>query len=448
MEKRIVDNLIIGAGLVGSLTARVLALQGESGVLLERSPDAGGVNGSFRDSKGNWFDHGRHIINYDRSEFTRDFVNDVLKGEVRRFNLERSVVVRGHIIPYAADLDEWPDEFRKHIHIDPAAGIRLGSSREEFARAYGPWLADLAFDEMIRAYPPLVWQREQGIPETDLMRWIFPWFFPRSAVELPPEPGMERGVYSEESRLYHYKTRHSDPPCEEVMYPLEGGFGRLIRAMLDGCRDHFAMYMGADDIHIDMDPDSLRVNGVISGGIEYRAERVFWCIPLPVLCRYAGWTLPPGEPQWELLGSFTFRDPVRLQDHEVLFADPEYRIRRINNPGRIAGQDESTTLQVEYTTLGDEAHEPESAWRDRWLGDLQRLGFVDKSNPVREFDFRALSRGIVSTEDLSGFLEDCKSRIADANSNLIAPHLAVASDNNCRLIPEVFQRIDRVLWDN
>ena len=55
------------------------------------------------------------------------------------------------------------------------------------------------------------------------------------------------------------------------------------------------------------------------------------------------------------------------------------------------------------------------------------------------------SRGIVSTVDLDGFLQDCKRRIASSPGNLIAPHLAVASDNNCRLIPEVFDRIDGVL---
>jgi len=47
-----VDNLIIGAGLVGSITAWVLAQHGESGILLERNEDPGGVNGSFQDPEG------------------------------------------------------------------------------------------------------------------------------------------------------------------------------------------------------------------------------------------------------------------------------------------------------------------------------------------------------------------------------------------------------------
>lgn len=445
MTEHYTDNLIIGAGLVGALTARLLARRGERGILLERSSDPGGVNGSFTDSKGNWFDHGRHVINYDRSGFTRCLVTEVLKGRLRRFDLARSIVVRGHCIPYAAETDAWPEALRRHISLDPAARVRLGSSRAEFARAYGPWLADLAFDDMLAAYPPLVWQREQGVPEAHLMRWIFPWFFPRSEVEAAPAPGAEEGVYSEESRLYHYRCRHADPPRETVIYPLERGYARLIEGMLEDAAGHIELIMGAQDLHIDLDPESLRVNAVHAGGVDYRAGRVFWCIPLPVLCRLAGWPLPAGEAQWELLGSFTFRDPVRLRDHEVLFADPAHRIRRINNPGLIAGQETSTTLQVEYTTVGGEAREAQECWRERWLHSLRELGFVGNNNPVEEFDFRALSRGVVSTEDLGAFLEDCRRRIAAAGTNLIAPHLAVASDNNCRLIPQVCERIDRVL---
>jgi len=59
-ENKHVENLIIGAGLVGSITAWILAQHGKTGVLLERNSDPGGVNGSYSDPDGNWFDHGRH----------------------------------------------------------------------------------------------------------------------------------------------------------------------------------------------------------------------------------------------------------------------------------------------------------------------------------------------------------------------------------------------------
>lgn len=440
-----VDNLIIGAGLVGSLTARTLAQAGESGVLLERSEDAGGVNGSFQDSRGNWFDYGRHVIHSDRSEFTRDYVEEVLKGKLHYFDLQRSIVVQGHVIPYAADIETWPAALRDKIEIDHSVPILLGSDRSDYARAYGSWFADLVFDDMLGAYPTLRWQRDRGLPESHLLRWIFPWFFPRTGNEVEPSAGSEVNVYSEESRDYHYRTRHSNPPTEKSMYPEGEGYGGFIQALLEDSRDHFELNLGMSDIEVEIDPESLMVANVKAGGNSYHARRVFWCAPLPVLCRYLSWPLPAGEAQWELLGSFTFEKPVKLMDHEVLFADPAFRIRRINNPGRLAGQGDPRTLQVEYTTLGEEVNESADSWREAWLADLRQLGFVDQINEVLEFDLRKVPRGVVSNEDLDHFLEKCKAQLRRGKGNLLTPHLAVAADNNCRLIPEVHHYVNSVV---
>lgn len=447
MREKNVDNLIVGAGLVGSLVARILARHGQRGVLVERNRDPGGVNGSFTDGLGNWFDHGRHIISCDRSAFTTNFVIEALNGRVRRFDLTRGIVVRGHLIPYASELEDWPEALRGHIQLDPTARVKLGSTRAEFARAYGATFADMVFDEMLAAYPTLVWKREHGMAEERLLDWIFPWFFPRSKVEAAPQDVDEAGVYSEESRRYHYERRHDNPPREEVLYPEEGGFGGLIHALLDGSRAAFDLHLGAEDIEIDIDSESLEVRGVTTNGVRYAADRVFWCAPLPVLCKHLGWGLPEGQPQWELLGSFTFEEPVDNGYHEILFADPSHPIRRINFPGLIAGEQRSRTLQVEYTTLGNEARCDADEWRLRWLSSLRELGLLHAGQEPVFFDLKRVSRGVVSSEDLGAFLAGCERAIDTAAGNLVAPHLAVASDNNARLIPKVVGRVEAVLTD-
>ncbi len=440
-----VDNLIIGAGLVGALTARTLADQGQRGVLLERSSDAGGVNGSFQDSLGNWFDYGRHVIHSDRSEFTRSYITDLMDDNLHHFDLERSIVVRGQLIPYASGLDSWPSDLRKKIQLDTSVPILLGSERGEFARAYGDWFANLVFDEMLEAYPSLRWQRQRGIPESHLMRWIFPWFFPRTANEVEPAPGSEVNVYSEESRDYHYRTRHSNPPVEKSMYPKESGFAGIIQALLSESQASFELQLGVSQLDLELEPEALTVSRVSTAENHYMAKRVFWCAPLPALCRYFDWSLPRGEAQWEILGSFTFQDPVNMSEHEILFADPAYRIRRINNPGKIAGQSASCTLQVEYTTLGEEVQEHADSWQESWHSNLRELGLVDEKNRLLEFDLKKVPRGVVTTEDLDVFLETCTKHLRQGKGNLVTPHLAVASDNNCRLIPEVHHFIHSVL---
>jgi len=447
-ETKHVENLIIGAGLVGSITAWVLAQHGKKGVLFERNNDPGGVNGSFTDPDGNWFDHGRHVINADRSDFTSKFFYQVLGKEgVRKFDLQRGIFLKGYLIPYAATPELWPDEIKDRLELNSDnTGVHLGSTRADFGHAYGSWFTDFVFDEMMRAYPILMWKREHGIPEEKLLDWLFPWFFPRTDLEQHPETVNELGVYSDESRLYHYESRHRDPPSEPVLYPaVEGGYAAWIHAMLDNAAQSVDIYTGASDIQIDIDSKSLEVHSVTTGGQKYTADNVFWCAPLPVLCKSVGWPLPKGVPQWELLGNFTFNEPINSEYHEILFADPAHKIRRINFPGLFANNYESKTLQVEFTTMGDQAHRDSGEWRMDWLNSLWQLGIVSKGTEPKYFDFKKISRGIVSTEDLSSFLAECEQRIREANSNLVAPHMAVASDNNARLVPKIYKYIEKLL---
>lgn len=443
-----VENLIIGAGLVGSITAWILAQHGKTGALLERNTDPGGVNGSFADPDGNWFDHGRHVINADRSDFTSNFFRQVLGDTgVREFDLQRGIFVKGHLIPYAAPPELWPDEIKNRLKLNSEIpGVHLGSTRAEFAQAYGVWFADLVFDEMMQAYPILMWKREHGMPEEKLLDWLFPWFFPRTHLEQRPDSVNELGVYSDESRLYHYERRHAEPPAEPVLYPAgDGGYAAWIHAMLAAAGKSFSILTGLADIQADIDLQTLEVRSVTAGGQNYTADNVYWCAPLPVLCKYAGWPLPKGEPQWELMGSFTFNEPVNSEYHEILFADPAHKIRRINFPGLFTDNCPSRTLQVEFTTLGAEVHRDPEEWRKEWLDSLRRLGIINQGTEPKYFDFKKVSRGIVSTEDLSSFLADCEWRIKQADGNLIAPHMAVASDNNARLVPKIFHNLQGAL---
>jgi protoporphyrinogen oxidase len=445
---RHVDNLIVGAGLVGSMTGWILAQQGYPALMLEASDTPGGVNGSFRDALGNLFDHGRHVINADRSPFTSHFFTAVLGGAVRRFNLETGIFVHGHLIPYAAPLEQWPEPLRARIRLDERAPpVRVGSDRAAFARAYGGWFADLVFEEMLEAFPTLRWKRSRGCPEALLMDWIFPWFFPVSRVEAAPDPETEAGVYSAESRDYHYRARHARPPRTEVLYPDREGFGRWIDAMLEQCRRSVEVMLGVRDLRFDFEPGSARLRAVAANGCRYTAERVFWCAPLPVLCRQLDWTLPRGQPQSELLGSFAFARPVATPYHDILFADPAHLVRRVNFPERLFGGSGSRTLQVEFTCPDDEYGFDAPEWRERWLASLIATGVVAPDNAVLNFDFKRLSRGILTLEDLDGFVTGCRRRLDESDTNLVAPRLSAASDNNSRLVPEVFRRVYDALLD-
>lgn len=448
MEKKYLENIIIGGGLVGSITAWILANNNKQGLLIEKNKDPGGVNGSFSDPEGNWFDHGRHVILADRNDFTSDFFRKVLNNNIHEFELQRGICIQDQIIPYAAELKDWPGHIRDRIQLNENhAGVYLGANREELGNAYGEWFARMVYDEMLEAYPTLMWKKQNGTPEEALLDWIFPWFFPRTVLEMNPKQTLESGVYSDESRLYHYNARYANPPSEPVLYPSgEGGYAQWIQSMLSESKGKISIMTGVEDMEINIDPEKMYVKSIRSGAYEYVAENVFWCAPLPVLCKIMRWRLPKGEPQWELLGSFTFPKTVNSSYHEILFANPSHKIRRINLPGLFSGNEKSYTLQVEFTTLGDDIQKSSDEWRDEWLRSLYELNIVEEGIQPSFYQFEKVSRGIVSTENLEDFLKECETRVSSSKeSNMIVPHMAVASDNNSRLVPKIFNRVESFL---
>jgi len=272
------------------------------------------------------------------------------------------------------------------------------------------------------------------------MRWLFPWFFPLTEMEAEPDMQKEQGVYNEEARKYHFNSRHAAND-EEALYPQQGGFGYWIESMLEQMQGNVESMLGAEDIEFDFDLNTLRLNSIKTNNKIITADKIFWCAPLPILCRILGWTLPEGLPQIEILGNFAFRKLVNMDFHEILFADPEHLIRRVNSPSLIAGNGENKTLQVEFTTPINMYNYSDEEWTEKWLNSLKKLNLVSKGNEVLNCEIRQVSRGIVTTADLNQFVDDCREKLSQSESNLITPHLAAASDNNSRLIPNVYNTI-------
>ena len=441
-----VDNLIVGGGFAGCITAWILSAERMQAVLLEKGGSTAGMSGSFQDPHGNSFDYGRHVLNYGRTDLATQFFELTLGNQVRKFRLERGLLLRGELIGYAAPLADWPAEFRQQIRLAAdSPQVRVGSKRKEFAAAYGSWFADFVFDDVVSAFPTLLWRRERGTPEEELLDWIFPWFFPLSDREAPPDEDAERGVFSAESRRYHYDTRHRDG--ETVLFPAGGrGFGQWLEAMIEQSTPQVDVRAELGDLGFEFRPGTCRLDAVHTAETTYRPRHVFWCAPLPILCQAFNWELPSGEPQSFLLGNFTFERPLDVEYHEVLGGDPNHRINRISFPGRIGGQPQPTTLQIEHLNLtSNVALQGDDEWLSEWEQSLRKTGLVAGDNRVLHADLKRHGAGVATMSDLREFSELCQTRLRDAASNLTVPGLTCTPDNMARRLPIVFQDVYRAL---
>jgi len=414
---REVENLIIGGGLAGCITAWILANENKSGALLEKSDNLFGFNGSFEDTRGNFFDLGRHSVDEGRSKLTNEFFNYShysQDNDVRKFDLKRGLLLEGTVFPYATPAGQWPEHLKKKLSINKTmkSKIRLGSSRETLAEAYGSDFSNFIFDEVLAAFPTLAWRKSQGAPEHELMDWIFPWFFPLTDLEAPPSKEKEKGVFSSESRSYYYQVRHRKK-SEVVLYPTENGFSNWLTSVLNKASEKIEVYSGQQYLQFHFDRKRKQLSRVETPSTVYVPKNVFWCAPLAVLCQTLGWKLPRGEPQCFLIGSFTFEKPLDPPFHEILSGDPNHAIRRISFPDYIAGKKICRTLQIEHLTLKTETDGKQSKqWINDWLRSLISTGIVSKDNDLIFQDLKIIPSGVTTNADLANFSESCHARLS------------------------------------
>lgn len=380
------DAIVVGANVAGLITARCLVNWGYRTVVVERAPAVGGVDGSFRNTKGRWFDFGLHALDHMRSELTTRFFEQTLGGRVHPIERRRAIVLRNELIPYNTEAKDWPHALRSLLAQGGERSLRddIGAqlpTRRRIARCYGTLFADLVFDEILASYPADQRHLRFGVPEERLLVNIYPWFFPRAE--------RARGA-SDPSRTYQDAVR--EQPREYMLYPDEGYFGAFPEAIARGLvEDGARLLLGAADLHVDYRPETRRVEGVLARGERLAAPRVYWCGPPAALCALVGVPVPDATPDTFVLGSFQLAAPVRCDYSELILGDPAHAINRISFPGKLAGgRDDLAQVEFAFPTASDAWHTRATDWRESWTRSLERLGVLAPGNRVIDFHFRAV----------------------------------------------------------
>ena len=433
-----VDAVVIGANIRGLVTAFLLNELGYRAVLLERGNQVGGADGSFQTEQGHVFDYGFHVLDHQRSELATRLFERVMDGQVLKTRLERAIVLRGQIIPYACHPREMPGEFQamfsKSEIVDDIGCAPL--TRDRIAQVYGGSFADLIFDEVLPSYPSEYRHAQFGVDEAELLTNIYPWFFPRA---------LRKSGETDQSRAFHDRLRAGIP--QDVLYPKKGGFAGFAQGFakkLDP--DRVELVTGAGDVHLEIQPQSHTVQWVSGAGRRFQARHYFWAGAWRALC--AALQIPCQEAATDrvLLGSFVLDRPALTNFHEILVGDPSIDINRVHFPASFR-RSSAPLMQVEFAVPEADERSGSSGefWKERWIDGVRRLGLLEKEHRIASFDFKSFVMHFNGFGAEGEPLVDANPNVIQRGSNLhpIVPSMANLNLNN--YVPRTVRYVTSVL---
>ena len=410
-EAETVDAVVIGANIRGLVATYVLSMLGYRAVLIERAPFVGGVDGSFKTSDGNWFEYGMHVLDFGRSEAATKLFTHIVDGKVHRVRLKRGIVLRNHIMPYAPDPAEMPDEFRKMLppgELLDEIGDEL-PTRARLSEIYGEDYANMIFDETLPSLPTENRHRAFGVDEAQLLTNIYPWFFPRAR---------RKAIAGDESRDYHDKLRNRVD--QFILYPQEGGFGGFSQGFVKKFHpERIEVLTDARDMEIAVEPGTHRISAVTALGRQFVAKNYFWGASWAQLCALLDLPCQNTATDLIMIGSFRLNREANTSYNEILFGDPNLRLNRVYFPASFR-ESNDPLLQIDYAVPRAEnpSTDPEF-WQRVWMEDLKRVGILDAEHHVEMFDYKTNAMHF-NSYGLEG------ERLVDADPSLIR------SDSNVR----------------
>lgn len=432
-----VDAVVVGTGMRGLVAAYLLSQLGYSAVLVDRSRSVGGVDGSFLTPGGVRFDYGLHVLDFMSSEVATRLFTHVVGGEVHRIVLERGIVLRGEIMPYAPRPEEMPEKLRSMLPpgelVDDVGDDP--PTRERLARCYGRAFTDFVFDEVLPSYRSENRHRGFGVEEWKLLGNVYPWMFPRAR---------RTGKTSDESRAFHDRLREGIP--QEILYPKQGGFGGFARGFLRHLDpDRIEVITGASDLALEIEPGTHTVRHVTAGGRRFRARHYFWGSSWPGLCAVLGLPCPHTPADRVLIGSFVLDRPAVCDYHELLVGDSRYEINRVSFPARFRESDDAL-MQVEYAVpIAEDWPVDADSWREIWLEATRRLGLLGGEHRVVEFDFKSFDMHFNSYGMEGEALVDADPAQLRPDSNIHPLTPSLANLNLNRHVPQNLELVASVL---
>lgn len=434
MKKKVItcDTLIIGGGQAGLISANILSNLGYETILVEKSPILGGGNSSFQNSFGDTFDYGYHALDYNRSLFTSNFFKSLLDNEINVFNLKRGLLLNNKIIKYAEVPNKWPKDFKittKKVKDDIDVNIPI--TKKKLTKIYGKKFTEFIYKKVLYSYPSLIKLKSLGHSEKDLIQQVYPWFFPKI---------LKTKKAKTEFQLYHDKVRNEGN--QKIMYPKKGGFSQFMEAIVKNSNPKYLnIFKNAQNMKFHFKDEHVKT--VAFNDKIIKAKNIYWCTSLTYLAEMMNINVKKSDAtkQEIILGSFTFKDKIQTNYHEILVGDPNCNFNRIGFPKKLSNDTVINTLQVEYYFPKGEFLETSEEWKKIWTKQLKKAGIVEEENKLLEFDFKRYDAGYLNSDSNTKHIKELQKKLNSKSSNIFVPFRGEGPENINRIVPTVFKNV-------
>ncbi len=426
------EVVVIGGGTNGLVSATALSNLGIDSIILEKSPHWGGINRSFKNKLDECFDFGYHALDLNRSPLTTSFFMKTLANKFRSYKLNRGIVLRDHLIDYNSSLEQWPDElkelFPRSIKKDD---IGNKVSFNNVTEIYGKPFSSFVFGEVLESYPSLQWTVDNGGNPSDCFDLLYPWYFPRN-------PNVND--ISAQSRSYHQAMRNNEE--QHVIYPLgSNGFGSVTDAMVDNIDSSICeMKNDIPDIRFVFKNGTYEIEKIVCGDVEVIGNNYFWCAPITSFFKAANIPMDLGVEQRIIIGSFSFDQEIDCKYHEILVGSTAHKITRMSMPGNIRSE-RNNLFQVEFIFPSDSSLDRMTSeeWKSDWHKSLKRLGIVDDSNKINDYNFIKVPAGYVGRRSFLDLTSEFKKKFDNLKTNIFTPCFNLGPENINVVVPTSYE---------
>ncbi len=322
--------VIVGGGIAGLLSARILVKSFDRVVLIERSGRVGGLLGSIQDDSGAFFDHGTHILQ-DTGDRDLDAIlfGGLDSNEWRRFDrIHTGCFFRGRMYRESGFVNcgELPEPILRQGRIELLATIPFSpgdcANLEEFLiRKFGATFAKHVLFPVVR--------KQFGVHPCELDA-DNP-FVPRRVVCFAPQESRELKQNPFFDQKVAFASFREGPADADHYYPRRGGIGLWVEEFARSLSDLGVEILVSSSIEA-LETSDQRVTGIaLCGGRKLDCDLLLWSVPSRFLLDSAGveYPSPPFHPRPIGLFHYVFDRPFRDSNHFVTCHDPKLRTYRV-----------------------------------------------------------------------------------------------------------------------
>jgi len=264
-NENIYDYIILGGGITGIASGRVLQQKGNNNFLiLESEKEMGGLLRT-REVNGHHFDiGGGHVLHSKYPEVLDWIFSHIPKDDFNEMKTNVMIDVEGHKINFPIELNLWQlphDKQLEYVYSYLTAASK-DIEYEDFEDWVRNYLGDKIADNYMIPYNNKLWCTDISKLNTDWLSKV-----PKTDIKL-----ILKTIIEKDSNFNKDVVSHST-----FMYPKKGGFETIISSIITYIEDHIKLNTKVEVLEYDSNTQLWSINGT------YKTKKIINTIPWPLL---------------------------------------------------------------------------------------------------------------------------------------------------------------------